>query len=135
MLFKNLIKVPQTKKFNYDPRHFDPVKEELDYRVKSIEAQVKAEKEGKQTGEENYSYRISQAFRSQRQKPKNILDFSSNIAFIRLVIAFVLMLFFYTWLEYGDNLFSVMSSSRNFWILVLLFLGYISYKIIRARRS
>lgn len=135
MIFKNFIKVPKTKKFTYEPRYFDPVKEDIDARVKIIESQVKAEKEGKQISEDDYTYRISRAFRSQRTKPKSILDFSSNLAFVRLIIVFILVAVFYAWLEYGDQIFEVISNSRNAWILAILLVAYLAYKIGASRKS
>ncbi|MDX2305398.1 MAG: hypothetical protein NW226_21485 [Microscillaceae bacterium] len=135
MIFKNFIKVPKTKKFTYEPRHFDPVKEDIDTRVKIIESQVKAEKEGTTTHDDDYTYRISRAFRTQRTKPKSIFDFSSNLAFIRLIIVFILVMVLYAWLEYGDQIFEVFANSRNVWILAILLVAYFAYKIGVSRRS
>ena len=42
MRFPSLFRVPRHTRFNYEPRYYDPVKEEVDQRVKKIRRELAA---------------------------------------------------------------------------------------------
>lgn len=138
MRLPSLVKLPKNKRFNYEPRYYDPEKEELQERIQRIEAQVKAEKEGQVYVGENRAYRISQAFRAERQKPSTFLDFGSRPAFLRLLIATSLIGLGYLWLEHGDTLFEVIGlvfkKSPQYWFLgIVVVYAIIKFSKIKAK--
>ncbi|MEO1655328.1 MAG: hypothetical protein AAFU64_17415, partial [Bacteroidota bacterium] len=123
-------KIPRHKKFDFQPRYYNADKEEFENRKRMIEAQVEAEMKGEAVKDENHAYRISQSFRSNRQRPKMIFDFSSNTAFIRLIIIFCLLFFGYVWLEYGDEIYPLLQSPNVQAMLGILVI-YIIFRLFR----
>lgn len=130
MRLPSMIKTPRHKKFDFQPRYYNPEKEEFESRKRMIEAQVEAEMTGKKMDDEQYAYRISQAFRTTRQRPKMIFDFSSSTAFIRLIIIFCLLFFGYIWLEYGDQIYPILQS-RNVQAMLAILAIYIIFRLFR----
>ena len=41
MKFPSLIRLPKNKKFNVKPRHYDPIKDDIDQRVSKIQNEKK----------------------------------------------------------------------------------------------
>lgn len=144
MLFKRgLIKLPKNKKFEFQPRYYDPVKEELDERVSIIKERLRAEEEG-EIIENGYSGRISQGFRDGRKQTNAFSGFTSNTAFVRVLIALILIGGGYIWLEHGEQLgkyievFSsfAFSSIGSFLLLGIVFLYvFARLKTFRHKRK
>ncbi len=136
MRLPSLTKIPKYKRFSYQPRHFDPAQEELQERVQRIEAEVKAEKEGKPVlAEGHHASRISRAFREGRSKPAPFMSFTSKTAFLRLSIITILVLTGYLWLEYGDRFDELLANlmPRSPYMTIAILLGvYVIYKAYRV---
>lgn len=123
MRLPSLVKLPKHKQFNYQPRHYDPVKEEFEERVKRIEDEVKAEK-GEISFSDGYDSRISQAFRNNRRKSQPAFALSSALM-LRLSIISLFVVGGYVWLEYGDRSFTFIGA------MVAMFVLYIFMKFRR----
>ncbi|NJL12174.1 MAG: hypothetical protein HC913_03655 [Microscillaceae bacterium] len=107
MRFFSILKTSRNRQFDYQPRYYDPAKEDLQNRVKEIEARLKAEKEGNALeGVAHYQSRMARAFRDQRhhKTPSFWKGFASSAAFVRMVIALFLVGGGYFFLEYGDRI-------------------------------
>ncbi|MFC2125799.1 hypothetical protein ACFLU5_13405 [Bacteroidota bacterium] len=57
MKIPSLTKIPGHRRFNFEPRYYDPVKEDISERTKRINAELKKESSG------DYRHNISEAFR------------------------------------------------------------------------
>lgn len=86
MKFPSLIKTPRNKKFNFEPRHYDPVKEDLEQRISKTKNNIK----------ENVSYKL---FKRKEEnsflKPKNLQ------LFLMLLFSIISI----GWLFYGNIIF------------------------------
>lgn len=111
MKIPSFIRLPKNKRFNFEPRYYDPIKEEIEERTSRIKYEME--------GEEGSSHResISSAFRrKQRQNTQ------SNIMQFVFVLLLVGVLFGYIF--YGNKIFYAlfliipfylwMKSSRRF---------------------
>lgn len=85
MKLLTIFKTAQNKKFNFTPRYYDPIKEEIKERTNAIRKQL----DGTETG--IYQSNISKAFtqRSRRQSSINMMQFLFVIAFIAVAIAYL----------------------------------------------
>ena len=131
-------KLPRTKRFSYEPRYYDPEKEAREQRIKEVEARIKAENGELYESKEVYASRISHAFKTGRQRPKGLFNFSSQTAFLRLIIISFLVLTSYLYLEYGERLGDILSYIRqgNTKYTILGLIGvYIAFKILRFRKK
>ena len=95
MKIPSIIKTPKYNRFNFEPRHYDPIKEEIEEKLRMAKAQK--EFDSSTTG---YQSSISAAF-SKRQK-KN-----SQSSTLQLIIAIALMGTFVGWLFFGNQFFYV----------------------------
>ena len=86
MKFPSLIKIPRNKKFNFEPRHYDPTKEDLEQRISKT----------KNNKKENFSYNL---FKSKEEnsflKPRNLQ------LFLMLLFSIISI----GWLFYGNIIF------------------------------
>jgi hypothetical protein len=133
MRFLSIVKTPRHRRFGYEPVFFDPVKEDLDQRVQDIEQRLKAEKEGIDPEGIDYGVRISQSFRYQRGKKSIWQGFTSSTAFVRMLIAFLLVGLSYLFLEYGDSIEKM--SFVNATPIVIVVLGFGSLYMIARFQS
>jgi len=92
MRFPTLTRLPKNKRFNFQPRYYDPIKEEIEERTSRIKGEIDRSK--------NSSYRenISAAFRSRRRAEKK-----SGVMQFGFVLLFALIFFGY--LLYGEKVF------------------------------
>ena len=67
MKLPSLVRVPKYKRFNFEPRHYDPVKEEIKNRTERIKSELKSSTDGK-IDEFAVRQRISEAFVRDRNK-------------------------------------------------------------------
>jgi len=91
-------KAPQHQRFKYEPRYYDPVKEELEEREKRIKQEL-ARAKGQQLDENNYRSRIAGSFHSARKRSKG--GSGTSTAMIRLGIILFMVVFFIAYLEFG----------------------------------
>ncbi len=99
MKFPSLIRLPKHQRFSYQPRHYDPVKEELDERISRIRQEM-----GQQDAEEGTRAHsaISGSFRAQSHSKSAPKVGASGI---QLIIALFLMVIVFGWLYYGNDIF------------------------------
>jgi len=81
-----IFKVAKNKKFNFTPRYYDPIKEEIKERTEAIRRQLEGGIDT-ETFRSNKSGAFSQ--RSRRHSSANVLQFSFIIVFVTVVIAYL----------------------------------------------
>lgn len=97
MRFPSLIRLPGHQRFNFKPRHYDPVKEEIEQRVSKIKSTLENEKKSSYSVENSS---ISGAFRAQSTTKSN-----TSTSGLQLLIALFLMVTIFGWLYYGNTIF------------------------------
>ena len=80
MKLPSFIRLPNNRKFKFSPRHFDPVKEEIEQRVSGI--------------------KHSKKYFSRYKKSDQI-----NSSRLQIIIAFLLSFFIFGWLYIGNKIF------------------------------
>lgn len=109
MKIPSLTRLPRNKKFQYEPRFYDPVKEDIKNRTEEIK------KEREHTRQNDYRKHLSEGFaRRQRQDRKT--------SSMQLVLIALMMGAFVGYLFYGVE---------AFWAFVIIFPLYI---FIRTRK-
>jgi hypothetical protein len=114
-------KAPKHQRFNYSPRFYDPIKEELAERESRIKIELAREK-GTLNPEDlsGYRGRISGAFQAARKR-SNPVSGGTNATMLRLGIFLFLTIFIIAFLEFGKPaLYSL--------ILVVPFYLYLKFK-------
>ena len=86
MKFPSLIRLPKNKRFNVNPRHYDPIKDDIEQRVSKIK------------NEKNKKMLIN---KFNHQNEKEILNPGS----LQLFLFLFLSLIFVGWLYYGNKIF------------------------------
>lgn len=111
MIFPFFKRVPRHKNFHYEPRYYDPVKEELNIRTEKVKRELSKE------SSEEFLYRenISQAF-SRRQK-KDRRASGMQMALVAIFLATFVGYYYY--------------GNAALWAFVIIFPVYI---FIRSRR-
>ncbi|MCS7019394.1 MAG: hypothetical protein RMJ87_09015 [Cytophagales bacterium] len=104
-----LTKLPQPRRFNYEPRHYDPEKEAIKQRI--AEAKARANKTA-----ENYS--SEHALRGAIRRHSRLRQKTTDLSQLIFVVGFGSIAFLY--FEYGKD---------ALWAFVVLILGYVWYKI------
>lgn len=99
MKFPSIIRLPRHKSFEYTPRHYDPIKEEIEERTDRIRQELRAEgaiknMEG-EAHEEGRRYAANISFRRTTTS-------DNNASLIRLLIVVVLSSLAIGWFYYGD---------------------------------
>lgn len=97
MKFPSLFKTAKHSHFHYEPRYYDPVKEEI---KKKMEAAQKAKATQEANNDHYDASSISAAFRNRERK-------SSQASTLQLIIAIALMGTFVGWLVYGNDIFYI----------------------------
>ena len=92
MKIPSIIKTPKHNRFNFEPRHYDPVKEEIEEKFRAYKANKDLNKNERSTSN------ISAAFSKRQRK-------NSQASAIQLIIAIVLMVTCVGWLFYGNQIF------------------------------
>jgi hypothetical protein len=114
-------KAPKHQRFNYTPRFYDPVKEELEQRESRIKLEIAREK-GTAIPEDlkGHRGRISGAFHAARKR-SNPVSAGTNATMLRLGILLFIAIFLVAFLEFGKPvLYSL--------ILVVPFYLYLKFK-------
>jgi hypothetical protein len=111
MRIPSLSKIPQYKRFSFEPRYYDPVKEEIKNRTELIEQDIK-----NTNRVDGAKVRITEAFARDRRKK------SSGINFLQLIMVFVISatfiafiyIGFYAFLLLGGFIFLYVLHQRGF---------------------
>jgi len=85
MKFRSIVKLPNHKRFNFSPRYYDPIKEELEQRISLIESDMK-----KGNSADVVKSRISNSFERRRRTEKK-----SSVLIRTALVAILLVLFYY----------------------------------------
>jgi hypothetical protein len=94
----SLVKLPSHRTFDYQPRYYDPVKEDLRNRVKAAEAEMQAQK-----NQEN-SFRNGSALKGAFQKNRRFEHKKMDLSQMIFVVAF--LGFFWLYYEFGNWAFA-----------------------------
>lgn len=100
MKVPSLIRLPKYKSFDYTPRHYDPVKEEIKERTERIKHEIQ---EGTA---EDFNSTIAGSFRRKSENSLTGVNYSSSL--LQLIIALVLLGTFVGYLFYGNQIFYVL---------------------------
>jgi hypothetical protein len=97
-------KTPKYKRFDYAPRHYDPVEDERKEREERIRRELSLEKDNKEETEQDdthgYRSRITGSFRTAKKTATVQRDPSASM--IRLVILMVLTVGVIGYIQYGN---------------------------------
>ncbi len=96
MKIPSLMRVPKYKRFNFEPRHYDPIKEEIKNRTELIQQQLKNE-----ANANDVKQRISQAFVRDKRKS------AGGINKLQLAMVFLMSLTFIGFLYIGFYAFLI----------------------------
>ncbi|MEQ8424327.1 MAG: hypothetical protein RIA63_06425 [Cyclobacteriaceae bacterium] len=94
-------KTPSHQRFNYTPRYYDPVKEEMKEREARIRRELKIEQE---QGPGDYRSRISGSFHAARKRSKQSSQ-SLGENLLRFGIILFLVLFVIAYIQWGEVAF------------------------------
>ena len=92
MRLPSIIKIPSYQRFNYEPRHYDPIKDDIDERRRRIRRSLDAERQGG-----NYSSRSRLEGSFRRRKAAE-----DNSGFLRLIIGAILFAGVIGYLYFGN---------------------------------
>ncbi len=113
MKFPRFIRVPQYKRFHIEPRYYDPIKEEIDFRTKQIERELTNSKLG------NYTPNFQGSF-------KRKVTRGSNVAILRFIIFMVI----------GGSIFGYSYLGPDFlYIFFLIIPVYAYFRLKRGRKT
>jgi hypothetical protein len=92
MRLPTLTRLPKNKRFNFQPRYYDPIKEEIEERTSRIKGEMNEETSAA------YRENISAAFRrrSRAEKKSGIMQFAFVILFLLIFIGY---------LAFGEKIF------------------------------
>lgn len=95
MKFPSLIRTNKFSQFHYEPRYYDPIKEEIEGKLKAARANKNKELTG-----HGHASSISAAFRKRERK-------SSQTSVIQMLIAAAMLGTFVGWIFYGNDIFYI----------------------------
>src|SRR5210317_2481265 len=84
MKLPSLTRLPKNKRFNFQPRYYDPIKEEIEERTSRIRKEIG-------DSDEYYREHISSAFRrrARTEKTSGILQFIFIISFVVIFFGYI----------------------------------------------
>jgi hypothetical protein len=118
MKLPSLVKTPSYKRFDFTPRYYDPVKEELKNRTELIKKELDSKYSTDNELDTTYGLRLKGSF-SQRVNKNRSQDSSSSQQIRTLLIVGLLCLLFYTYVRFGNI------------AIVILFFAFASYFYIK----
>lgn len=111
-------RIPKHRRFNFTPRHYDPMDEERREREERIQRELRMKNEEEVIASE-YRARIAGSFRAARSKQTKNFDPSANI--LRLVIITILVIWVMAYLHYGNTSVYFLALVVPFYIWVRFF--------------
>jgi hypothetical protein len=122
MRIPSLMKINKHKRFNFEPRYYDPIKERIDEKI----AEARRQNGGDET-QAGYSARISNAFSSRQRK-------SQDTGITRLFFILVLAGVAFTYIMFGDASFNVAGVKMVYgefapFLLVIAAIAYIFFRL------
>ncbi|WP_017731235.1 bromodomain-containing protein [Nafulsella turpanensis] len=100
MKFPSLIKLPKYNKFNFEPRYYDPVKEEIEIRTSKIKQELEAESRITTDQRAQFKAEMEQVFRRRANEDR-------QTGIIQAVFILLFASVFVGYLFYGNNAFYV----------------------------
>ena len=85
MKLPSFIRLPKSRRFNFDPRHYDPIRDDVVQRVSEIKNNVKSK------NKRYFDYK----------RKSEVISGSK----LQLMIALILSFFIFGWLYIGNNIF------------------------------
>ncbi|GEM_PF-27001 len=122
MRLPSLIRLPKHQRFSFQPRHYDPVKEEIEERVSKIKREMEIE-QGKQLTAAGSA--IQGSFRTK----SNVGKGTPSASGLQLIIALFLMVTIFGWLYYGNDIF------YSYTLIVPVFVWYRSKHVLATFSS
>ncbi len=98
MRLPTLTPLPKYKRFNFEPRYYDPVKEDIEERTSRIEQEISQLEEGYQA---NRPSSIAGAFASKRAND------TKNANLLQMVILVLLIILMGGYVLYGNEVFYI----------------------------
>ena len=95
MKFPSLVKLPKYNKFNFEPRYYDPVKEEIEMRTKNMKAELDAHKRLDPNDRARFRSEMEQVFKRRAAEDRN-----SNV--MQVTFIFLFLSIFVGYLFYGN---------------------------------
>lgn len=99
MKIPSLIRLPKNKRFSFEPRHYDPIKEDIENRIAQIKSEMNSEEE------EPFQSTISGAFRRSTERSDK-----SRPALLQLIIFTILLGGCVAWLIFGNLVLYILAS-------------------------
>ena len=96
MKFPSLVKLPKYNKFNFDPRYYDPVKEDIENRTRRIKEELESEKRIDPADRERFCREMNDVF-----KRRAVEDRSTSMIQVTFIVLFLSV--FAGYLFYGNN--------------------------------
>lgn len=96
----SLVKKPKYQRFHVEPRYYDPIKEDIEFRTERIKSELGMESEELDTG---YSSKITGSFRKNMKHAKG--GGVDQTMMLRLIILIVLVLFAGGFVYMGSEVF------------------------------
>lgn len=100
MRIPSIIRLPRYKSFDYAPRHYDPVKEDIAERTRRLKQELDEDIEN------NHTSSIAGAFKRKTSTSFTGSNYSASL--VQLIIAVVLLGTFVGYLFYGNQVFYVL---------------------------
>lgn len=98
MKFPSLIKLPKYNKFNFEPRYYDPVKEEIEIRTSKIRQELEAENRISSDQRAQFKAEMEQVFRRRETEDR-------QTGVIQAIFILLFASVFVGYLFYGNNVF------------------------------
>ena len=114
MKIPSIIKIPSYQRFNYEPRHYDPIREDIDERRERIKKRIQIDKKN---GKSYSRERLEGAFTRR-------ISADSNAPFLRLIIGTIL---------FGGAVGFLYFGNIAVYITIGVVLGYMVFKKIFLR--
>jgi len=106
--FPSLIRLPKNNHFDFEPRYYDPVKEDIENRIALIKSEMEEDK--------NVEYKPNLTGAFTRNRKSNTA--ATAPGFLQLIIFLVLLGGFVGWIFYGNKILYILAA----FIPVYLFL-------------
>jgi hypothetical protein len=113
MKIPSIVKLPKHKRFEYVPRYYDPIKDEINQKIAQAKRELEAEQNGTLNGE-HYVGRIRGSFRKNSRISRQKADISQPF-FVMSVLGASIAYYYY--------------GNIAFWILAVMFPLYLLMKL------
>lgn len=103
MKLPSLVRLPKYKRFNVEPRYYDPIKEDIEERTSRIKKELEADKNP--NAPSDYRDHLHQTFSKRETRER-------GTTMLQLVIVLILLVAFFGYIIYGnDALYFVLGAS------------------------